>query len=171
MTVSVNEAASSSGIDRVEALSRRLRDVPRWPLAAGVLASTLLIGLYIAIVWLAQDFDHAWRLIVGDWYLVVSIAVGFGVQVGLFVYVRRQLHLSQNIGSATALTGAGTGTSTVSMVACCAHHLTDVLPIVGLSGAALFLNDFRGPLMVLGIVTNAIGIGVMVRLIRKSRTC
>ena len=169
MTVSSDEASSSTGIDRVKALLGLARELPRWPIVAGVIATAMLIGLYIAIVWLVQDFDHAWRLMLGEWYFVIVIAVGFGVQVGLFVYVRRHLHLSQHIGSATALTGAGTGTSTVSMVACCAHHLTDVLPIVGLSGAALFLSDFRGPLMVLGIATNGIGVGVMVRLIRKSR--
>jgi hypothetical protein len=136
--------------------------------AAGILGAALLAGLYVAIVGLAQGLDHAVELLVGDWYFVVPIVVGFGVQVGLFVYVRTMRRTHHSTGSSKALAGAGTGTSTVSMVACCAHHLTDVLPIVGLSGAALFLNEYRGPLMVLGILTNAIGIAVMVRLIRKS---
>jgi len=139
-----------------------------WPVAAGAFAAILLSGLYIAIVGLAQGLDHAIELLVGDWYVVIPIVVGFGIQVGLFVYVRNGLRLRRETGSAKALGGAGTGTSTVSMVACCAHHLTDVMPILGLSGAALFLNEYRAPLMVLGIITNAIGIAVMVRLVRRS---
>ena len=67
-------------------------------------------------------------------------------------------------GSAAGVTVAGTGTSTVAMVACCAHHLTDALPVLGLSGAAIFLNDFRIPLMAVGLGVNAVGVLVMLRL-------
>ena len=55
------------------------------------------------------------------------------------------------------------------MVACCAHHLADVLPIVGLSGVAVFLVEFRTPLMLLGIATNLMGIGVMLRQLMSIR--
>ena len=53
------------------------------------------------------------------------------------------------------------------MLACCAHHASDVLPLIGLSGAALFLTDYRVPFMVLGIATNLVGIVVMLRQMRK----
>ena len=145
------------------------RRIVAWSMAAGAAAAVLLAGFYVTVVGVTQDFNHALELVAGDWYFVIPIVVGFGIQVGLFVYVRKGLHTFKGTRSTTALTGAGTGTSTVSMVACCAHHLTDVLPIVGLSGAALFLNDYRGPLMGLGILTNTMGIVVMVRMIRKSR--
>lgn len=145
------------------------RRIPIRPVVAGVVAAGLLAAFYIVVVSAAQGLDHAIELMVGDWYFVIPIAAGFGTQVGLFVYVRSALHLRKGTRSTTALAGAGSGTSTVSMVACCAHHLTDVLPIVGLSGAALFLNEYRGPLMGMGILLNAVGIAVMMRLIRKSR--
>lgn len=138
-----------------------------WSIAAGIVAAILLAGTYIVIVGITQDFAHALELIGGDWYFVIPIVAGFGTQVGLFTYVRKAMQRRQKTRSATALTGAGTGTSTVSMIACCAHHLTDVLPIVGLSGAVLFLNDYRSPLMAVGILTNIVGIVMMLRLIRK----
>lgn len=139
-----------------------------WPAVVGLIAAALLASLYILIVGVTQDFGHAVELVMGDWYFVIPIALGFGVQVGLFVYVRRVL-LRKGARTAQALTGAGTGTSTVSMIACCAHHLTDVLPFLGLSGAAVFLNDNRGPFMALGIAGNIVGIVVMARMIRKIR--
>jgi hypothetical protein len=73
------------------------------------------------------------------------------------------------------MTGAGTGTSTLGMVACCAHHLTDLAPLValtgasGLSGAISFLNDWKYAFIALGLVVNAAGIAITIRTIRKAR--
>lgn len=53
------------------------------------------------------------------------------------------------------------------MVACCAHHLTDVLPIIGFSAAATFLNQYRIPFMLVGIGANLVGIAFMLCLIRQ----
>lgn len=136
------------------------------PLTAGILSAGVLTAFYIAIVTVLQGWSHALELVTGDWYFVGAIAVGFGVQVGLFVHMRRLQKLRRS-RSSTALTGAGTGTSTVAMLACCAHHATDVLPLIGLSGAAVFLTDYRIPFMLLGIATNLVGIVVMLRLLRK----
>ncbi len=83
---------------------------------------------------------------------------------GLFAYLRRLL-ARRAARSAAGLTVAGTGTSTVAMVACCAHHVTDALPLLGLSGAAIFLNDYRLPLMATGLAVNVLGVLVMLRLV------
>ena len=133
------------------------------PASAGALAGFLLVALYLALVTLAQDFAHARDLLWGDRYFVGAIASGFGLQVGLFVHVRRIVSRRAR-GSAAAATATGTGTSTAAMVACCAHHATDALPLLGLSGAAIFLNDYRIPLMAAGLTVNAIGVAIMLRL-------
>jgi len=133
------------------------------PAGVGVLAGVLLVGLYLGLVSGAQGFGHARELLWSDRYFVAAIAGGFGLQVGLFVYVRRIIsHRAQ--GSAAAATAAGTGTSTVAMVACCAHHVTEALPVLGLSGAAIFLNDYREWLMAAGLAVNALGVAFMLRL-------
>jgi hypothetical protein len=67
------------------------------------------------------------------------------------------------------MAAASGGTSTAAMIACCAHHVTDVLPLLGLSGAAVFLAQYKVPFMVVGIVSNAAGIGVMLRLIHRAQ--
>lgn len=138
-----------------------------WLLAAGLAGAALLAGVYVAVVGLVQGLDHALGLMTGDWYCVVPIVLGFGVQVGLYAYARGSLRHQYGTKGTKALAGAGTGTSTVAMVACCAHHLADVLPIVGLTGVAIFLNDYRGPFLALGIISNGAGIALMLRMIRK----
>ena len=101
-----------------------------------------------------------------DWYYLVAILAGFGAQVTLVSELRHR----QQLGRGSAVTaGVGTGASTAGMVACCAHHLADALPIVGLSGVAVFLVEFRTPLMLLGIVTNLMGIGVLLRQLVRIR--
>lgn len=133
----------------------------------GVLGALALVGLYLGIVTWAQGSEHALELVWDDRFFVGAISLGFGTQVGLFGYVRMLQRAMAR--SSVALAGAGTTTSSVSMVACCAHHLADVLPIVGLSGLAVFLVDFRTPLMLLGIATNLAGIAVMLRELRRRR--
>ena len=133
------------------------------PSGAGMLAGAFLVALYLGLVTWAQGFEHARELLWGDRYFVAAIAAGFGLQVGLFVHVRR-LVARAAAGSAAGITVAGTGTSTVAMVACCAHHVTEALPLIGLSGAAIFLNDYRIPLMAAGLAVNAAGVVYMARL-------
>ena len=93
-----------------------------WPAAAGLLGSLALVGLYLGLVTLAQDWKHATELIWGDRWLVAAIALGFGTQIGLYVRLRRPVQRHHRLGQCTALTAAGTGSSSLAMVACCLHH-------------------------------------------------
>lgn len=138
-----------------------------WSIIGGVLGAAALFALYLTIVTVAESWSHALELFRQDMLFVVPIILGFGIQVGLFVYLTQGLRLPKNAHTANALTGAGTGTSTVAMVACCAHHVTDVLPLVGLSAAAVFLAEYKVWFMAAGLVTNLVGIGVMLRVLRR----
>jgi hypothetical protein len=55
------------------------------------------------------------------------------------------------------------------MVACCAHHLTDVLPVIGLAGAATLLATYQDVLLLLGVLSNVVGVTYMLGLLRKHR--
>lgn len=144
------------------------------PIVAGIIASLAMIGMYLAILTLFQGWKHALDQFAADRWVVLLVAFGFGVQIGLYTYLRIQIHAAQATG-ATAATGVGTGTSTLGMVACCAHHLTDLAPLValtgasGLSGAIAFLNEWKYPFIALGLIVNASGIVVTLQTIRKSR--
>ncbi|HET7271064.1 MAG TPA: hypothetical protein VFI90_08240 [Rubrobacter sp.] len=134
------------------------------PAAFGVLAALALVAFYLGIITLAQGWGHALEQFGEDLPFVSAIVAGFGTQVGLFTYLRGTHVHAPAGGVATS-----TGTSTAAMLACCAHHLTDVLPIVGLSGAAVFLNTYKMPLLWLGIVLNLIGILYLAHKIRLHR--
>ena len=91
-----------------------------------------------------------------DWWLLTPIIVRFGTQVALSVELRHRHH-AQHLG---ATTGAGSGASAVGMVACCAHHLVDLVPLLGAAGVAGFLFDWRIPLMVGGLAINLVAVAI-----------
>lgn len=141
-----------------------------WPIAAGVLGSSGLAFLYFAIVSLAESPDHALELFWSDRWIVLPIILGFGVQAALYTILKKRLFLPvSSTGPSTALTGASGGLSTTAMVACCAHHVTDVLPILGLTAAATFLAEYRIAFMLLGLGATLLGIFVMLMILWKER--
>jgi len=153
----------------VTAIARRIP--PTSPIgarsvAAGIVAAAALLGVYLGIVSLAQGVEHAIEQLAADALFVGLIAAGFGTQVALFVELRA---VDRRHRAAAAVTAAGTGTSAAAMLACCAHHLVDLLPLVGLSAAAVFLNAYKTPLFVVGITMNVVGIVVIARQLRRAR--
>lgn len=135
-------------------------------IAAGFVGATSLLALYLGIISLAQGVEHALDQLAIDAVFVGPIAAGFGIQVGLFTELRT---LDRRHRATAAVTVAGTGTSAAAMLACCAHHLVDLLPIVGLSAAAVFLNEYKTPLLIVGIGMNLLGIIVIGRQLRRAR--
>lgn len=116
---------ASPSIDRRAALVR--------PILYGGLAAAGLMVFYLGTITLAQGWPHALQQLADDRWFVLAITAGFGIQIGLFAYLRG-LHAHMSSGGVAA----STGTSTTAMLACCAHHLAEVLPLVGLSGAQSF---------------------------------
>ena len=134
--------------------------------------------------------DEPWRvrtwyglpveiLIEGDYWRTVRVgalslphppAINLLVRRGLPQKARVRLsYLPEGTAAAGAVTGTAGGTSTLAMVAYCAHHVTDVLPLVGLSTAAVFLAEYKIWFMGVGLATNILGIMVMLRLLRRER--
>jgi len=66
-----------------------------------------------------------------------------------------------------AVMGTSGGTSVTAMVACCLHHATDVLPLLGLSAAATFLTRYQRPFMILGLGMNIFGIIFMLTVLYR----
>ena len=98
-----------------------------------------------------------------DWYLILVLVAGFAAQAALLAELRRRARLH----AAAAVGGTGTGASAVGMVACCAHHVADPAPFLGLS-AATFPTDSRLPITGAAITVNAAGITVAARRLRRA---
>ncbi len=140
------------------------------PLVTGLAGALLLTGLYFGIVSWAESPQHAAELFWEDRWIVFPIILGFGVQAGLYTILKMRLFLPvAAIGPSGPMMGAGGTTSTIAMVACCAHHIADVLPILGLTAAATFLAQYRIAFMLVGLGTTLLGIMIMILILIKER--
>lgn len=135
----------------------------------GVIAGILLLLPYMGIITIAQGIDHALEQTAKLWYWVVALITGFGIQVGLFSFIRQALH--EKRASATASVATSGGVSASSMAACCAHHLSEILPLLGLSSLAAFLVNYQLLFIILGVLSNIVGITVMLDTIQRHGLC
>ena len=141
-----------------------------WPAGAGLAGAAFLAGVYFGIVSWAESPQHAAELFWQDRFIVIPIILGFGVQAALYTILKKRLFVPvASTGPNGKLMGAGGTTSTLAMVACCAHHVTDVLPILGLTAAAAFLAEYRIAFMLVGLSTTLLGIGVMLVILFRER--
>lgn len=129
-----------------------------------------LAALYFGLVSLAESPSHAWQQAWQDRWIVSPLIIGFAIQIGLYTVLKTGAYIPVAApGSSGALAGASGGMSATAMVACCAHHLTDILPLVGLTAASTFLAEYRIPFMLVGLGTTTVGIGVGLRAVFRAR--
>ena len=127
---------------------------------AGMLSLTALYTVLLFVV--TGDLRHPIDQFLALQPWMTLLILGFGVQTGLFWLMKKGVHFNirQN-REANVAVGTGTAMSGMAMVACCAHHLVEALPILGFSAAALLLSEYQEELLALGIVANLVGIGFM----------
>jgi len=138
------------------------------PLAAFLLGSTLIAAIYFGILIWAQGSDAALSIFLPNRWYVIPIWLTFGIQAAFYSILRFHLFVpSTSSGHSAAVMGTSGGTSVTAMVACCIHHVTDVLPVLGLSAAATFLTRYQRPFMLLGLGMNVIGILIMLIVLHR----
>lgn len=119
----------------------------------GILAAAVLLTAYFTILSLISGLAFAVSQFSRFWYFIVTLAVGFGIQVGLYTYLKSIIQkMSPGV---VAATGA---TSTAAMVSCCAHYLVNVLPILGAAGVITFISQYQAELYWVGLIFNLAGI-------------
>ena len=133
------------------------------PLFFGILGFFFLLGLYFFIMILFNPFSIALGQFYSMWYWFILLAAGFGFQIGLFAFVRQELHSRQNIAAMAACGGV----STTTMVACCLHHVSDVAPLLGLSAAIVFFAQYQVFFIIIGILSNLVGATMMLKIVQK----
>jgi hypothetical protein len=140
------------------------------PLIAFVLGSALMAGVYFGILTWAQGWDYAAGQFLRNRGYILPLFITLGLQAALYSILRFRLFIpTTTAGHTGAMMGANGSTSVTAMVACCLHHVTDVLPILGLSAAATFLTRYQRPFMLFGLGLNVVGILVMLFILNRER--
>ena len=125
------------------------------PLQRGMLAFILLLVIYFGVVSLISGQSFALEQFAKFWYFIVALALGFGIQIGLYTYLKNLVGQHGASGKVVAVSGT---TSTAAMVSCCAHYLTNILPMLGVAGILTLVAQYQVELFWLGMAFNAAGI-------------
>ena len=120
----------------------------------GIAGALGLLGLYFSILTAVSGWTFALDQFAAFWHFVLSLALGFGVQIGLYSYLRGAIHRGGSSGKVVAVSGT---TSTAAMISCCAHYLTNILPILGAAGFVSLVAQYQIELFWFGLVFNAGG--------------
>ena len=129
--------------------------ITKMTLTSGIAGGGGLIGIYFLVLTAVSGWEFALSQFVDVWYFVVALAVGFGIQIGLYSYLRTAVHSMDISGKVVAVSGT---TSTAVMVSCCAHYLTNVLPVLGAAGLVALAAQYQTELFWLGLACNLAGI-------------
>ncbi len=121
----------------------------------GTLATIVLLILYFAIVSFVSGWSFAQDQFSKFWYYIIILSIGFGIQVGLYFYLKSAIAHKHISGRVLAVSGA---TSTAAMISCCAHYLVNLLPILGIVGFITIISQYQVQLFWVGIAFNLAGI-------------
>ena len=133
----------------------------------GFAGTTALLAVYFGVIGLISGWPFALNQFAGFWYFIVTLAMGFGIQIGLYSYLRSAIHHQSGARGAVVVSGT---TSTIAMISCCAHYLANLVPIIGISGAIALMGQYQIGLFWVGLIANTAGISYIVsRVIKFSR--
>jgi len=135
------------------------------PIQFGSGALVVLLAIYFGVVGLISGMEFAREQFVEFWYFIVPLALGFGIQVGLYTYLKNLVGQHGASGKVVAVSGT---TSTAAMISCCSHYLVNILPILGVTGFLTIVAEYQIELFWVGLVFNAIGILYVVSMVFKA---
>ena len=121
----------------------------------GTLASAILLGVYFTVLTLVSGWGYAQSQFADYWYFIVSLVVGFGIQIALYQYIKSLVHEGRGMGKVVGVSGT---TSTAAMISCCAHYLVNLVPILGITGIATFVSQYQIKIFWVGLAFNIFGI-------------
>jgi Cu+-exporting ATPase len=124
------------------------------PFQVGAIGGFALLAVYFVILTLVSGWGFAREQFLAFWYFVVALAVGFGIQIGLFIYLRQITRHADASGKVVAVSGV---TSTGAMIACCTHYLANVLPVLATTGVVALVAQYQVQLFWFGLAFNLAG--------------
>lgn len=126
----------------------------------GTGAAIAMLGIFFLVVTLISGWAFTVSQFSAYWYFIGGLAVGFGIQIGLYSYLREAVSHGGAPRAVVALSGT---TSTAAMISCCAHYLANILPVLGVTGFVSVIGQYQVELFWVGIVFNIAGIAYIGR--------
>ncbi|MFA4936325.1 MAG: hypothetical protein WC568_10870 [Candidatus Methanoperedens sp.] len=140
------------------------------PFIFGISIGALVILFNISVASLAEgSLKSGYEVLVSNGVFTYLIPLAVSVQMGLFRY-HRNLTAEKKLCGSEKVGVAGSATSSLTMIACCLHHVSDLLPTVGfIVATSAFLIQYKNIIFIIGLSANAAGSAYIARAILKDR--
>jgi protein-S-isoprenylcysteine O-methyltransferase Ste14 len=145
-----------------------ITDRGRFKIRATVSAFGLL-SIYMIVLTIGNSLNHAFLEIIKWWPFLTIQLLGFGLQASMYLYMRERQKMMTWNGQVSPM-AMSSGVSATTMVACCLHHVTELLPIVSFSAATLLLSSYQYVFMSVGVLSNILGVVIMLIQMQKYDT-
>ncbi|MEK6936250.1 MAG: hypothetical protein AABW67_05660 [Nanoarchaeota archaeon] len=124
----------------------------KFRIARNVIIAVLIVAAINFLVLYFLNFPQMALLQIKKyWFLLALLISGFGVQIGLYTYIKHKALVC------SVSTMASGGVSGISMLLCCSHYLVNFLPFISLAFANVLLK-YTPYILLFGIISNAFGI-------------
>lgn len=125
------------------------------PVLGAALAAVAMLGAYLTIILALSGWDFALSQFSEFWPYLIALSVGFGMQIGLYFYLKQLTAKRHYAHCAIATSGT---TSGAAMLACCTHYLVNILPIIGITALVSVIAEYQIALFWIGLAFNAAGL-------------
>jgi len=149
---------------------KHIKNLLKNPFIFGATIGILVVIFNISIASLAEgSLKSGYSAFLSNGIFVYLIPLAVGVQMGLFRYHRNIT--TGNASGSEKMGMAGSATSSLAMVACCLHHVSDLLPAVGfILATSSFLIQYKDAIIIIGLLANVAGSVYITRAILKDRS-
>ncbi len=117
----------------------------------GILSGLGILAFFIVILTIFQSWGLAIYEFKRLWPWLITLAIGFGTQIGLYASIIHDATINRGIKTTGGISGG-------SMLICCSHYLLNLLPIIGVSALSTFLMEYQKWFFSVGIVASIVGI-------------
>ncbi len=140
------------------------------PFIFGISIGVLVILFNISVASLAEgSLKSGYEVFIDNGIFTYLIPLAVAVQMGLFRYHRNMTAETKLCGS-EKVGVAGSATSSLTIIACCLHHVSDFLPTVGfIVATSAFLIQYKNIIFIIGLSANVAGSAYIARAILKDR--
>lgn len=155
-------------VNKMSAISD-IKNLFKNPYVFGASIGILVILFNISVASIAEgSIEKGYQVFLTNGIFVYLIPIAVGIQMGLFRYHRNIT--TGKTGGSEKMGMAGSATSSLTMVACCLHHVSDLLPAVGfILATSSFLIQYKDAIITIGLLANMIGSAYIARAILKDK--
>lgn len=124
-----------------------------WGVLGGAGITLIFYGVQVLGM---QSWSGPYYFFKQNWYFISPLIILFALQVGLWKKMHEIVKISK-----IPVTVSG-GVSTGAMIACCLHNFTGILPIIGVTGLAVFFSAYQSYLFLISILFSFNGLVYMI---------